>query len=404
MKRVIAVSVFFLLSFSIYSISFGGDVRVTQVETGGIGVVKSVDRLFMIQTVLAYIESSYYKKVDMDKCFEQILNNGISDCTDQYSYFLNKEEAQKESLNDSGFYEGIGIQYDVKKGTAIITHIYPDSSAEKSGMKVGDVIAAISPTGIDTDSVPVSGLDWNSISVLLNGKDSNKKLIVYVKRKRDLLAFKEEIGAVKDPSVFFTKLSKKIGYVRLTGFIDTTEDDFRSAVSSFSQAGVGVLIIDLRDNPGGSVESAVNIASFFQANSDPIIYTRSRDNPEVPIIPDSETPGIFKDQKVIVLVNENSASAAEILSGWLKEERGAIVIGEHTYGKGVMQTLFDLPGGARLHLTTDQYFIGSKKVDISKVGVQPTIKVKQSSDPKSKIDDQFQRAFEKANKIARSLK
>jgi carboxyl-terminal processing protease len=404
MKRVIVVSIFFLLSFSGFKLSFGEEAPAVQAETGGMGVVKAVDRLFMIQTVLAYIDVSYYKKVDMDKCFEQIMNDGISACTDQYSYFLSEKEAQKESMEDSGFYQGIGIQYEVKKGTPTITYIYSDSPAEKSGMMAGDVITAISPTGVDADSVSVSGLDWGAVSVLLDGKDSNKKLVIFAKRKNKQIVFRVKIGTIKDPSVFFAKLGKKIGYVKLTGFIDNTEDDFRLAVSSFSQAGIKVLIIDLRNNPGGSVESAINIASFFQANSDPIIYTRSRDNAEVPIIPDSETPGIFKDLRVIVLVNKNSASAAEILSGWLKEEKGAIVIGETTFGKGVMQTLFTLPGGARLHLTTDQYFIGNKRVNIGKVGVQPTIKVKQSGDPKSKIDNQLQRAYDEAGKIVSSLK
>ena len=395
MKKLMGVIAFFLLmSCSSLNVCFSGEVPAVEEKNEETEIRKEVAKLPVTKIALAlfYIKFFYYKKVDIDKCLDQIMSEGVSACTDKYSRFIDGKGVEKEDTERNGFYKGIGIEFQVINGTASIVYVYPNSHAGSSGMKKGDVITAISPTGAETDLVSVFGLDQDKVADLLGGKNSNK-LIISIKRNNKPMTFRIERGAVKTDSVFFTKPDKGVGYVKITGFIDTTADDFEIVVSSLNHNGAKALIIDLRDNPGGSLGSVLNILGFFQANNDPVIYTQSRGEEFDPKLSGSKKKGVFKDQKVIVLINKNTASAAEIMSGWLKEEKEAVVIGQSTYGKDLVQTLFDLPDGSRLHLTTSQYFIGSKKVSIGKAGIEPTIKVEASKNPKDKIDYQLSRAI-----------
>lgn len=406
MKKLMGVIAFFLLlSCSSLNVCFSEEAPVVKEKNNDVEVNKVIERLPVTKIALAlfYIKFYYYKEIDIDKCLEQIMDGGISECTDRYSRFVDEKGVEKEDTDTDGYYEGVGIKYDIKAGTASIVYVYPNSPAGTLGMRAGDIITAISPTGAETDSVSVAGLDWDKIAELLDGKKSDK-LIISIKRKGKPMVFRIEKGTVKDDSVFFTGLDRGIGYVKVTGFIGTTAEDFEQVVSSMSQGGMRVLIIDLRDNPGGSLQSVLNIVGFFQSNNDPIIYTKSRGGNYEPMVSGSKKQGIFKDKKVIVLVNENSASAAEVMSGWLKEEKDATIIGRSTYGKDLVQTLFDFPDGSRLHLTTSQYFIGSRKISIGKVGVEPTIKMKASKNPKDKVDYELSRAMKIAfNKLVSSF-
>ncbi len=405
MKRLAGVAMLYLLiSCQVLGVSFAQQTSTSTVTETETNLEKEAEKLPVTKMALAlfYIKLYFYKEVDIDKCLEQILQDGISGCTDQYSRFTDEKGVESEDKDNEGYYEGIGIKYEIAKGTTTITFVYPNSPAGRLGMKAGDVIVAISPTGVETDLISVYGLDWDGVANLLDGKNSNK-LIVSLKRNGKSKIFRIEKGVVKEDSVFFTKISPSIGYVKLTGFIETSEEDFELVVSSLTQSGTKVAIIDLRNNPGGLLESAVNIVGLFQPNNDPVVYTKHRDKEFVSIKSSSKKNGIFKNLKVVVLVNENTASAAELFSGWLKEEHGAQIIGHSTYGKDLVQSLFGFPDGTRLHLTTDQYYIGSKKVNIGKVGVQPTIKVEAKSNPKSRIDPQLQKAVEIAEKIVSSL-
>lgn len=406
MKKLMGVVAFFLLmSCSSLNVCFCEEAPAVKEKNNDVEINKAIEKLPVTKIALAlfYIKYYYYKEVDIDKCLDQIMQDGISACTDKYSRLVDEKGVEIEDADSDGYYEGVGIKYDIKAGTASIVYVYPNSPAGMLGMKAGDVITAISPTGVETDYVSVAGLDWEGIAEFLEGKKSNK-LIISIKRKGKPMVFRIEKGVVKEDSIFFTQLDRGIGYVKITSFIETTAEDFEQVVSSMSQNGTRVLIIDLRGNPGGSLQSVLNIVGFFQSNNDPVIYTKSRGGDYEPMVSGSKKQGIFKDKKVIVLVNENSASAAEVMSGWLKEEKDATIIGQATYGKDLVQSLFDFPDGSRLHLTTSQYFIGSRKVSVGKVGVEPTIKVKASNDPKDKVDYPLSKAMKIAfNKLVSSF-
>ena len=401
MKKLTGVLAFFLLmNCSSLNVCFSEETPVVIEKNDDVEVEKVLEKLPVTKIALAlfYIKFYYYKEVDIDKCLEQVLENGISACTDKYSRFINEKGVEAEDSDSRGFYDGVGIKYDIKAGTASIVHVYPNSPAGKLGMRVGDVVIAISPTGLETDLVAVAGFDWDKIAELLDGKSN--KLIISIRRNGKPMTFRIEKGAVKEDSVFLTKFGTDVGYVKITSFIETTANDFELAVSSLNINGSKALIIDLRNNLGGLLGSVVDIVGFFQSNNDPIVYTQSRGEEYKSIVSRSKKRGIFRNQKVVVLVNEKSASASEVMSGWLKEEKEAVVIGQPTFGKDLVQSLFDFPDGSRLHLTTSQYFIGIRKVSVGKVGVEPTIKVKASDDPKDKTDYQLQKAISIAHNKA----
>lgn len=407
MKKLVVVTVLFVFAglAGINNARAGEISPALKEKNGEFSVAEELRALPLdkMAITLFYIKYNYYKEVDMNECLEQIFEDGISGCTDKYSRFVNKEDVEKEDEKSRGFYKGIGIKFDIVKGTPTIVYVYPNSPAGYLGMMAGDVIVAISPTGGEADSVSVSGLNFESVIRLLDGKNSNE-LIIYVERKGKSMMFRVSKGEVKEDSIFFSKIDENIGYVKITGFIEPTANDFELVVSSLVQNGVKVLIIDLRNNPGGLLDSVINIIGFFQANADPVIYTRNRNNNYVPVFSKSDKNGIFKNQKVVALVNEDTASASEMLSGWLKEEKGAAVVGKATYGKDLVQKPFDLPDGSRLYLTVDQYFIGSKKISIGKVGVTPTIKVNSSSGKSdNQVDYQARKAVEVATEMASSF-
>lgn len=408
MKKLVGVVIFLIfIGFAgINDVCAGGKIQNTKKEKvdelNTLQELKSLSLDKMALTLL-YIKYNYYKEVDMDKCLEQIFKDGISGCTDRYSRFINKAEAEEEDASFGGAYESIGIKFDVIRGTPTIVYVYPNSPAGYLEIMAGDIITAISPTELETDSVSVSGFDREMISFLLDGKKS-KKIIIYIERNGRLMVFPIRKGIVKEDSIFFARIENNIGYMKIARFTHATAKDFELVVSSLSQNGAKALIIDLRNNPGGFLNSVIRIIGFFQANTDPVIYTHNWKSDYVPVFSEPDKRGIFKDQKVVVLVNEESASAAEILSGWLKEEKGVPIIGKATHGKDLMQKPFDLPDGSKLYLTIDQYFIGRKKISIGKVGVEPTIKVNFfSGKPNDGADYQAKKAIEVATEMIGSF-
>jgi len=201
----------------------------------------------------------------------------------------------------------------------------------------------------------------------------------------------------KDQSVYVEKPEAEIGYVKIKRFISETRDDFEAAVIGLNQNGMKVLVLDLRDNPGGRLHTVIGIITFFKSDEEPILYEVGRDGKEVPDTPYESNRGIFKELKVVVLINKESYSAAELLAGWLKEDFGAPVVGEVSFGKDLIQKPFEFEDGSALYVTYARYLIGKGKLSIGGVGVKPTLEVK---NPEGQGDAQMQKAIETARRLA----
>lgn len=349
-----------------------------------------------LDLTLQYIKAFYYKPVNEKDCVDQILAGGVSACTDRFSYLEDRKEAQKEEARLNGHFGGVGIVINYEGKKTKVESVSENFPAKKAGIRPGDEIIAISSTGAGGNLISVSGLrSLDEIGDLIGG-DVGTKVLISVSRNGKIMSFAIERVEIINSSVTFSKPEDKIGYVKITEFIRPTADDFELAVSSLSQSGVKALVIDLRNNPGGLVNSVIGVISFFKNDEGPVIYLKKRNRPEEERFPDSENLGIFKNLKVVVLTNEWSASAAEIMSGWLKEDFGAIIVGKPTYGKDCGQGRFDFPDGSVLHLTTFHYLIGDKKVSVGNGGVKPTIEIENKN---GEGDEQLKIALEQANKL-----
>ncbi len=273
------------------------------------------------------VVNNYYEEIDQDKMIEAALEGMMDFLEDNYSIYLDKE--QTDNLNQSldGSYTGIGV---IALGN-VVTSVYKDSPAEAAGIKANDEIIEVNGNEINLDN-------YTKLSEYLKKDEENT---VVVKRDGKKLSFKVDVTDVEIPStiddVIYSKDQKnKIGYIGLMGFTAHSIDDFQeSLIRLENEEQIDSLIIDLRDNTGGYLNSAYDIASIF-LDKDKVIY--SLENKDGTKVFRDETKE-SKKYKVIVLINSNTASAAEVLASALKDSYGATIVGSLSYGKGTVQTV-----------------------------------------------------------------
>lgn len=272
------------------------------------------------------IADNYYEEIDEDAMIKAALEGMLGFLEDNYSIYLDKDET--DSLSDmlDSSYEGIGI---VAQGN-VVYDVYKGSPAEKAGIKVSDEIININGTGISMDN-------FHDITNLLKKDEINK---IIVKRNEEELTFKIEIGTINVPTttsdVIVGKDDKKIGYISLSSFSSSSFEDFYESLLKMEKDDkINSLIIDLRGNTGGYLNTAFSISELFIKKGEIIYSLESKGKIES-----------FKDQtndsrnyKIVVLVNSTTASAAEILTSALHDTYGAVVVGKTTYGKGKVQTM-----------------------------------------------------------------
>lgn len=363
---------------------------------------KSID--LFVET-LAYIKIGFYKDVDLSVCVPKILTGGVSECTDRYSFYLDPVEAKEEEKSFiDGNMEGIGAGLEINKdGGLKILNIYEGSPAEKAGLKENDIIIAVSSDvakpvedWADLRKMPID----QAIKLIRGPKGTTVNILIIRDGKR------EKVSVIRDKfNIKFLKskiIKEKIGYIKISDFGGEVSDQFYKAMQMLDKDGAQSVIIDLRNNGGGKLNSVLDMCSWFSKTNLPyvtILYTKGRTGPYKDVTVAKSSVGKFKDKHIVVLQNGNSASASEIFSGYLKS-LGAIVVGENSFGKGIVQTLISLSNNGRLHLTTSEYFIGSKMLKVHGIGISPTIQVKQDKPAKTEQEDvQLQRAILEAEKL-----
>lgn len=360
----------------------------------------------LLGEVLKYMKTMYYKEVNFSECIPGLLKGGISECMDRYSYYLDPIQAKEE--NDTftvGKLAGIGTTLEVnKEGGVKILDVIEGSPAEKAGLKEGDVILAVSSNPgktpenwIDLEKMPIDQV----VKLIRGPKGTVVNLLVLHDGKRQKFSITRDTVKIKFLSSKI--INGKIGYIRVKEFGGDVSEQFYDAMLKFDSYGLQSVIIDLRSNGGGKLSSALDMCSWF-AKTDKyyatILYAKDREGPAKDMTVGNRNVGKFKNKTVFVLQNGNSASASEIFAGYLKYETGAIVIGEKSYGKGIMQTLIPLSNRGELHITTAEYFIGKNVVKVHGIGIPPDIEVKQTKPVKiEQDDDQLQRAVQESEKL-----
>ena len=301
----------------------------------------------------AMIYQLYVDSVDSKKMVEDAIN-GILSKLDPHSAYTNAEETKRFTEPLEGSFEGIGVQFNILEDTLIVIQPVPKGPSEKVGIQAGDRIISVADTAI-------AGVKMSRDEIMhrLRGpKGSIAHLKVLRSGIKDTLKFDVERDKIPVNSVDAAYMvTPTIGLIRFNNFAQTTHDEVVEAIGKLKELGMKDLIVDLQQNGGGFLQAAADIASEFLQKGDMIVYTKGR------MVPDQEFRstggGAFSEGKVVVLVDDYSASASEILSGAIQDQDRGLVVGRRTFGKGLVQRPLEMPDGSMIRLTVARYYTPS---------------------------------------------
>ena len=335
-------------------------------DTNKSAYVDSGSMIKTLQSFKAMLEEKYIGEIDDEKLLEGAIKGYIEGLDDPYTEYLTKEEMQEFTEQTNSEYVGIGVYVsnDRSNNTLLIVGVMKNSPALEAGMQAGDVIEKI-------EGVAYAGDQLNEATSILKGKEGTTVKVTVLRdgKEIDLEITRKKITV---DHVASEMLDNKIAYIQIDSFDSGVKNAFEEQITQLKNDGAKGIIIDLRSNGGGIVDEATGIAELFVNKGETILITKGKSQEEKTT--KSTKDPIITDIPVVVLVNEGTASASEILAAALKEQYGAKIVGKTTYGKGVIQTLYTLTDGSGLKITTDEYFTPNHN-KIHKVGIKPDIEV-----------------------------
>lgn len=340
------------------------------------------------ETKLSYlkklIDETYLHDVKEKDLNEGIYKGYVEGLGDQYSAYYDKKETKELTESLDGSFSGIGavMTQDASSGVITITRVYDDSPAKKAGIKIGDILYRVEEktvTGKDLDKVVswIKGKKGTKVNLtLLRGTNSDK---IKVTATRDVI----NVETVK-----YKVLENQIGYISISEFDSVTGAQFAKALKQLQKKNIEGLVVDLRNNPGGSLSTVCDILDSILPKG-LIVYTKDKNGKKEEYTSDEKHR---LNLPMSVLVNGQSASASEIFAGAVQDYGKAEIIGTQTYGKGVVQNLFDLKDGTCVKLTTSEYFT-PKGRSIDGKGITPDVKIEYKYNAKDpKADNQLDKA------------
>jgi carboxyl-terminal processing protease len=299
--------------------------------------------------------------VNTDKLLEGAIEGMVNALDDPYSSYLNAETYSRLKESVAGTYGGVGLLITVdEKGRLMVVSPFKGTPAQRAGIKSEDYIIAI-------DGQETINMDLETAASLMQGEPGTTvELTIQSESADSTRQVRLERELIKVPTVEGEMLSEQvgIGYIGLTMFNEQTAADLGQKLQELRQQGMERLILDLRNNPGGSLPAAIDVASYFVPEG-PVVYIAGKKKMEA-----KTARGYGQAMPLVVLVNKGSASAAEIVAGAIKDTQSGILVGETTFGKGIVQTVFPLPGEAAVKITTHKYLTPAKN-DIHKIGITP---------------------------------
>ena len=358
----------------------------------------NVRSLWLLRQV-RYIIETYQVDADTKPAEEDALLHGaakgmVEAWKDPYTRFVSPKQLKDEEIELEGKYGGLGMYIGDRDGMVLVISPMEDSPAERVGLKTKDQIVKID------DEVVVG---WTSDRVVqkLRG-EPDTKVTVWVRRdgEDELLSFEITREIIKLKSVRYQMLSDDIGYLKLTQFKHSTNEEARSAIKDLIKQGMKALILDLRNNGGGLLDASVKIVSMFVKDG-LVVETKGRSERANEKYY-AQKSAYLTNVPMTVLINGGSASASEIVAGALNDRGRAKLIGEKSFGKGSVQTLFPLTDGSGVYVTIARYYTPSGKV-IDHVGLSPDIEVKGEPDKDMSKDLQLQRAVTEVKKSLRPV-
>lgn len=328
-----------------------------------------VDRYQPIIRKLAMLESVlneyYVGDVDRYKLQEGIYKGFISGVGDAYSTYYTQEEYDAFKEETSGIYNGIGIKMylETEDNSIVIKEVFEGSPAESAGLLPYDKIIKVAGKS-------VSGNDYTTVTELVAGKkDTDIALTIYRPSDNKTYEFSLTRSNITYPTVYFRMLDEDLAYIQVTKFEELTHNQFKNALEKSKEQNAKGIVLDLRNNPGGLLRIAKDIVDELVPEGI-IVSTKDKNGKSIEYYADRE----YHDIPMVVLINGSSASASEVVAGALKDYNRAKLVGETSYGKGVVQTIIPLSDGSAIKLTTSQYFTPSG-VCIQGIGIEPDVHI-----------------------------
>jgi carboxyl-terminal processing protease len=322
-------------------------------ETGDSAIVYDYQSRDLIHSVMDLIEWSYVDSVDMDEIMVNTVHSLLAQL-DPHSYYVPPIEKLQFNEDMSGAFEGIGIEFNVLNDTIIVVSVIPGGPSESVGLMAGDRIVMIGD-----EKVAGTGISRSDVVTKLRGKkDTRVELGISRFGSTELIDFsinRDKIPVYTVDASYM--LNKDKGYIKLNRFGEKSLEEMREALAMLKREGMRDLILDLRGNPGGYLSAAVGIADLFLEKGKLITYTEGRSRPRVHYR--SRKKDQLSDGRLVVLIDENSASASEIIAGAIQDNDRGIIIGRRSYGKGLVQEVMNLDDGGALNISVSRYYTPS---------------------------------------------
>ena len=369
----------------IINVFLGFFIGLAVFAAAGMLVVKasgfSFEEYMEIKQFENLIRQTYYKDTDDIDFVEGMKKGMVEQLGDPYSKYLNKEEFKRMMEDTAGNFVGIGVYIAPNKnGEIVVVSPIKDTPAEKAGIKSGDIISTVDGQNYDAKTM-------NEAVKAMRGEKGKTVVVGVLDSKRQYKEYKIVREDIKTETVFSRMLDNNLGYIQIKAFEERTASEFREHLTKLKKNNIKGLVLDLRSNPGGLVDQVTSVADQILPEA-LIVYSSNRvgekqyaksDNKESLKIP------------IVMLVNEGSASASEILSGALQDNKKATILGVNTFGKGVIQSVLEMDKGG-LVITTAQYFTPNGNV-VDKKGIKPDVKVDYKKTGENK-DSQLDKAIE----------
>ena len=354
------------------SLSLSGGLLAKRSKLDSTELSWEYDRLFT--EVMQRVKQEYVEQVDDSVLLESAIRGMVSDL-DSHSQYLDAEQFKDIRISTTGSYSGVGLEISVEDGVITVIPPIDDTPAERAGILNGDRIIAIDDNPVDSDHL------YETIAKMRGRAGTRVTITVTREGEQNPIVFDLRRESIRIVSVLHEILQPAVGYVRVSQFIDSTANELNRAIDDMQHQRDGMLdglILDLRNNPGGVLDSAIDVSDLF-LNAGIIVTAKGR-TAESRFTKEAHQGDMLDGAGMVVLVNSGSASASEIVAGALQDHNRAMVVGTLTFGKGVMQTVVPLSRGRAIKLTTSRFYTPSGDT-IHEKGIFPDVIIEETRKP-----------------------
>ena len=368
-RVIMLIIVVALVTFVLTSVFLYNKLGTSSIFNTGISG-ENTELLRKIYNVKSILDNKYVSKINEEDLVNGAIKGYVDGVGDEYTQYFTKEEMENFYSEIEGNYVGIGIYMiqNTEDNTIVVLYPIEGSPAQAAGIQTGDVIKKV-------DGIEFTGEEFDQISSKIKGKEGTK-VTLEIERSGQILTLEIERKSIDLYPIESELLENNIGYINITSFDSDCAKEFKTVYENLSKANITSLIIDLRNNGGGIVAEALDIADYVLDKNQVILITKDKEGKER--IEKSTNKPII-DVPIVILTNENTASASEILTAALRENNKAVIVGEKTYGKGVIQELYTLSDGSGLKVTVEEYYTPNRS-KINGIGITPDVEASPSED------------------------